>query len=230
MNLPNPQDYALREILAMIGSFTIIVWAKYYAEIFSLIGVHSPIRTKEAFKKMARRLLQSMGRLDASRVILFRTSNGESYVMGNPSKDTRIRVTFNFSTDGFSSIPDYEVRDRAFQVLLLVEQTGTPEKIYYTNELKYDFLKSFLFEYDVRAFCVVKILDETKHRLYGFCVYTWSDIRTIPNQSGTDRLKDKEYIESMSIYIKEKYIEIIQYSFLERVKRFFKFKRKVKKK
>lgn len=225
MNLFNPQDYAIREFLAMLASVFFVVWSRFYAEFFSLIGIHSPIRTKDAYRKMGRRLLQSMGRLDSSRVVLFRTSNGESYILGNPSRETKITVTYNFTVDGFAKIPDYEVRDRAFQVLLLVEQTAGAEKIYYTNELKYDFLKSFLFEYDIQAFSIVKILDETKRRLYGFCIYTWSDVKTIPNKTGTDTLHDKEYINFLSIYIKEKYIEIIQYSFMEKMKRLFKMRR-----
>lgn len=219
MTFPNPQDYAIREILAMVVSLLFVLWSRFYAEFFSLIGIHSPIRTKDAYRKMGRRLLQSMGKLDSSRVVLFRTSNGESYVLGNPSRDTVIRVTYNFTVDGFAKIPDYEIRDRAFQVLLLVEQSAGADKIYYTNELKYDFLKSFLFEYDIQAFCIVKIMDEPKRRLYGFCVYTWSDIKTVPNKTGTDTLKDKEYIDYLSIYIKEKYIEIIQFSFIEKIKR-----------
>lgn len=228
MILPNPQDYAIRELFAFVASVLVFIWAKFYAEVFSFFGVHSPIRTREAFKKMARRLLQSMGRLDASRVLLFRTSNGESYMIGNPTSTTKIRAVFSYATDGFSQIPSYEAQDRAFQVLLLLEQSSTSDKVYYTSELKYDFLKSFLFEYDIRAFCVVKILDETKRKLYGFCVYTWSDIHTIPNKSGTDRLKDREYVESLSVYIKEKFIEIIQYSSIERLKRLVKSKRFVR--
>jgi len=222
---PNPQDYAIREISTIVLSLLLLVWTRFYAEVFSFFGVHSPIRTREAFKKMAGRLLQSMGKLDASRVLLFRTSNGESYIIGNPTSTTKIKTVFSYATDGFSQIPSYEAQDRAFQVLLLLEQSSTSDKIHYTNELKYDFLKSFLFEYDIRAFCVVKILDETKRKLYGFCVYTWSDIHTIPNKSGSDRLKDREYIESLSVYIKEKFMEIVQYSSIERAKRLYKFKK-----
>lgn len=225
MNIPNPQDYAIREILAMVASIVFVIWSRFYAEFFSIVGIHSPIRTKEAYRKMGRRLLQSMGKMDSSRVVLFRTSNGESYVLGNPSRDTKISVTYNFTVDGFAKIPDYEVKDRAFQVLLLVEQSAGADKIYYTNELKYDFLKSFLFEYDIQAFCIVKVLDETKRRLYGFCIYTWSDVKTVPNKPGMDSLKDKEYINFLSIYIKEKYIEIIQYSFMEKLKRGLKLRR-----
>ena len=203
MNIPNPQDYAIREILAMVASIVFVIWSRFYAEFFSIVGIHSPIRTKEAYRKMGRRLLQSMGKMDSSRVVLFRTSNGESYVLGNPSRDTKISVTYNFTVDGFAKIPDYEVK----------------------NELKYDFLKSFLFEYDIQAFCIVKVLDETKRRLYGFCIYTWSDVKTVPNKPGMDSLKDKEYINFLSIYIKEKYIEIIQYSFMEKLKRGLKLRR-----
>lgn len=218
----NPHDYALREILQLLGSVSIYLAIRFYAELLSAFGMHSPIRTREAFKKMARRLVQSMGKLDASRVLLFRTSNGESYVLGDFSGDAKIKTIFSYASDGSSEIPKYAAQDRALQILLLIEHSFSPEKIFYTNELRSDFLKAFLFEHDIEAFCLVKILDETKTKLYGFCVYSWSNVRTIPNKPGTDKLRDKEYIDFIAVYIKEKFIEIIQYSAVEKIKNFFK--------
>lgn len=210
------------------------------------LGIENVQKTQESWAWIGQRLYMSLERMGADRVAFYTVSNGKPYFDQIEWADTKLKIaiselrkvvdsidpadfflgenykilshnTNKIANRGVNRLPD-ELDIQRFKNLLyqVVETDSVGE--YFTPDLpESTYLRKLFLEYGIEGYIILTIESHDKTRLYGFLIYTYSDVKLMPNNLKT---RMAEHLADVRTIITNEYKAILEMSIMKKVKRF----------
>jgi hypothetical protein len=209
-------------------------------------GVENVLKTQESWAWIGQRLYMSLERMEADRVAFYTISNGTPYFSQIEWADMKLNMevsnlkkivnaldpsdiflnddykiishnTNKISHRGVNKLPDELDVSRFKNLLYIVVETNSVGE-YFTADLpESSYLRKLFMEYGIEGYIILPVESQDKTRLYGFIIYTYSDVKLMPNNLIT---RKGEHLSDVKSIITNEYKSILDMSFSAKWKKF----------
>ena len=204
------------------------------------IGIENMQNIKKSWEWIGKKSIMSMDRMKSDRIGFYIISNGKPYLDQEEYSDIKLQWTLSEMKHHISEINPSEIFvEQNYKIVSydIVKSANKginhlPEKLdivkfkyliyqvadqiksyelYFTPDLpESNNFREILLDYGIQAYIILKIESEDRKKLYGFVIYTYSDIKLIPVNF---QKRKYEHLMDVKTLIKNEYESILNNTF-----------------
>ncbi|MCB1179887.1 MAG: hypothetical protein KDK36_20085 [Leptospiraceae bacterium] len=216
MNIKEKFLVTFGESVGIVLGYTILygtIWfliKTLFIRFFSYIGIGYFAERAESYKWIGQYIIEARAILNADRVCFYRTSNGKSYIYNNgviPNNIKIYAIVNKTKNKGIYPLPD-SLSNKYFSWFNHFHDIDFLKTYFQTDIPKSNTLRNDLNKFNILSYMVLKICSPDKNELYGFVIFTWSNIKSMPplpdfdlgniNKGYKVKNSNLEYLESLS--------------------------------